>query len=40
MTAVGLWRCRDCDTNNNGAWCTVCGRPRPVSRVRITLRRR
>ncbi|MCX4411591.1 hypothetical protein OG840_61615 [Streptomyces sp. NBC_01764] len=35
-----LWKCADCDTNNDlrtDAQCIVCGRARPVSRVRINL---
>lgn len=35
-----VWKCPDCDTNNArraDAACLVCGRDRPVSRVRINL---
>lgn len=35
-----VWKCPDCDTNNArraDAVCLVCGRDRPVSRVRINL---
>jgi hypothetical protein len=37
-TAEPVWKCPDCDTNNAlraDAACLVCGRDRPVSRVRI-----
>ncbi|MFD5615850.1 hypothetical protein [Kitasatospora sp. NPDC127060] len=33
-----IWKCADCDTNNDfaaDAQCIVCGRHRPVPRVRI-----
>ncbi|MFI2764893.1 hypothetical protein ACH5A3_39695 [Streptomyces echinatus] len=35
-----VWRCPDCDTNNDlrtDVQCLTCGRARPVSRVRATL---
>ena len=35
-----VWKCADCDTNNDvrtDAQCIVCGHDRPVSRVRINL---
>lgn len=35
-----VWKCADCDTNNDhrtDAQCIGCGRDRPVSRVRINL---
>ncbi|NGO40645.1 hypothetical protein [Streptomyces ureilyticus] len=38
-SAVPIWKCADCDTNNDRAVaeCIVCGRTRPVSRVRKNL---
>ncbi|MFE6710925.1 hypothetical protein [Streptomyces sp. NPDC057695] len=40
MTAVAVWKCPDCDTNNDArdVVCKVCAVPRP-SRVRKNLRR-
>ncbi|MFG2844221.1 hypothetical protein ACGF12_13765 [Kitasatospora sp. NPDC048296] len=35
-----VWKCADCDTNNDfeaDGQCIVCGRDRPVSRVRINI---
>ncbi|MFF3958782.1 hypothetical protein ACFYY1_37100 [Streptomyces sp. NPDC001890] len=38
-SAALIWKCADCDTNNDraDAECIVCGRARPVSRVRKNL---
>jgi hypothetical protein len=35
-----IWKCTDCDTNNDyrtDAQCIICDRDRPVSRVRTNL---